>query len=279
MSQAAATPPLAVCSWSLDPESPEQLADYLSGLAIDRTQLFLGPLLDQPEVWGDAAAVLSEHGISIASGMFGTEGEDYSTLETIKATGGIVPDETWPTNQANIARIAPLVGKLGLKLVTFHAGFLPEEPNDPNHAKLVERISWIAEQFAQQDCTIAFETGQETAETLKSFLDTLSLPNVGINFDPANMILYGKGDPVQAAKTLLPYIQQVHLKDATATQTPGTWGEEVPLGTGDVDWGAFFQVLQDGGYSGGYAIEREAGPSRVQDITTARDLFHQHFGA
>jgi sugar phosphate isomerase/epimerase len=91
-----------------------------------------------------------------------------------------------------------------------------------------------------------------------------------VNFDPANMILYDKGDPIQALRTLGPWLKQCHIKDAVKTKVPGTWGEEVTVGTGQVDWRAFFRVLQERHFSGDLAIEREAGHQRVADIRTAR---------
>ena len=91
-----------------------------------------------------------------------------------------------------------------------------------------------------------------------------------MNFDPANMVLYDKGDPIDAVITLAPWIRQVHIKDGTRTKVTGTWGEEVVAGTGDVDWPLFFATLDKIGYSGDLCIEREAGTQRVADIAAAR---------
>jgi sugar phosphate isomerase/epimerase len=202
--------------------------------------------------------------------MFGTIGEDYSTLETIKRTGGVLPDATWEANWRNIQAVAELAARLGLKLVTFHAGFLPHEESDPAFAKLLDRIERIAARFAQHGIALGFETGQETADTLAAFLRHLNRPGVGVNFDPANMLLYDKGDPIQALRTLGPWLKQCHIKDARRTRVPGTWGEEVATGTGEVDWPAFLATLDTLGYRGDLCIEREAGEQRVADIRTAR---------
>src|SRR6185503_10307078 len=129
---------------------------------------------------------------------------------------------------------------------------------DPEFGKLYDRICRIADLFAAKGIDLGFETGQETAETLREFLVKLNRPNVGVNFDPANMILYDKGDPVAALKTLGPWLTQCHLKDADRTRKPGTWGDEVVVGTGQVDWPAFFRALQELRFSGYCAIEREA---------------------
>jgi sugar phosphate isomerase/epimerase len=259
---------LAVCSWSLRPDSPAELARHLNAIGILRTQLAIDPIRLGGE-WVDGFAKLSDLGITVVSGMFGAVGEDYSTLESIRQTGGIVPDETWPQTFDNFRRMAPMVRKAGLDHITFHAGFLPHDPADPSYTKLANRLEKIADLFADHSLTCCLETGQEEAESLRGFLEALNRPNVGVNFDPANLILYDKGDPIAGLKTLLPHVRSCHIKDAKRTQNPGTWGQEVIVGTGEVDWPAFFATLSDGGFTGTLAIEREAGPSRVGDIQTA----------
>jgi sugar phosphate isomerase/epimerase len=206
----------------------------LREIGIARVQLALDPLRDNPAVWGSTADQFKRDGVAILSGMFGTVGEDYSTLET------------------------------------FHAGFLPHEESDPDFQKLLGRILQIADLFATKGIDLGFETGQETADTLAAFLKKLNRPNVGVNLDPANMLLYDKGNPIDALRTLGPWLKQCHLKDANRTKVPGTWGEEVTVGTGQVDWPAFFQTLGDLRFTGNLCIEREAGSQRVTDILAAR---------
>ena len=263
---------LAVCSWSLQPTSPQQLVEQLQTIGIARVQLALDPLREHPEVWGAAPTLFAQHDITIVSGMFGTVGEDYTTPETIRHTGGIVPDATWEENWRNIQAIARIAAQLGLQLVTFHAGFLPHEESDPDYLKLLDRIARIAELFAERGIALGFETGQETAETLRNFLEKLDCANVGVNFDPANMILYEKGDPIAALRVLAPFLRSCHLKDATQTRVSGTWGNEVVVGTGEVAWRAFFRTLDELKFSGDLAIEREAGTTRVADIQQAKQF-------
>lgn len=263
---------LAVCSWSLQAATPQELAERLQATGISRVQLALDPLREEPAVWGETQAVLKQAGITIVSGMFGCVGEDYSTLDTIRQTGGIAPDETWEQNLENIRAIVGIATTLGLKLVTFHAGFVPHDPADPGFSKMVGRLAAVAEVFAAANMQVGLETGQETAAGLAALLDALKQPDVVVNFDPANMLLYGKGDPIEAVRVLAPWIGQVHVKDANQTSIPGTWGEEVAVGTGQVDWPAFFTTLADVGFSGDIVIEREAGSQRVADIRTAREV-------
>ncbi len=263
---------LAVCSWSLQPTDPRDLVEKTRLAGLQRVQLALDPLIHSPAAWGDTGAVLQQAGITIVSGMFGCAGEDYSTLDTIRLTGGIAPDATWEQNLAHIQAIVPLATALGLKLVTFHVGFVPHDPADPDFEKMSVRLTTVAGIFAAANMVLGLETGQETAAELATLLAALKCPNVVVNFDPANMLLYGKGDPIQAIRILAPWIRQVHVKDANPSAIPGTWGEEVAVGTGAVDWPAFFAALHAANFIGDLVIEREAGTTRVADIRTAREL-------
>jgi L-ribulose-5-phosphate 3-epimerase len=263
---------LAVCSWSLQPPTPQDLIAKLNEIGISRAQLALDPLRESPEVWGATNALFAQKGMRIVSGMFGCVGEDYSTLDTIRKTGGIAPDETWEKNLHNIQATASLAQKLGLTLVTFHAGFVPHDAGNPDYAKMLNRLRMVADVFASRKIELGLETGQETAPVLLELLQAIQRPNLGVNFDPANMILYDKGNPIEAVRTLGRWIRQVHIKDAVRTQVTGTWGAEVPAGTGQVDWRAFFQALGEVGFKGNLVIEREAGDQRVADIKIARQM-------
>lgn len=271
---------LAVCSWSLQPDSAADLLAKLSDTGITRAQIALDPIRENAGgAWSDFGARSAQQGVTCVSGMFGTIGEDYSTLESIKRTGGVVPDALWAENWRRIEADAALAQQLGLRLVTFHAGFLPHEPSDPAFAKLRDRLRQIAAAFAARGIDLGLETGQESAATLRTFLERLECPNVGVNFDPANMLLYDKGDPIAALRTLGPWLRQCHIKDAIRTKVPGTWGEEVVVGTGQVDWQAFFRALVELGFAGECCIEREAGSQRVADIRRAREYVTALVGA
>ncbi|MEM8875006.1 MAG: sugar phosphate isomerase/epimerase family protein [Planctomycetota bacterium] len=251
---------LAVCSWSLQPSDAADLRRQLDAVDIRRVQMHLDPFAE------DGWDVGGLDGIECVSGMVTCVGEDYSTIAAIHRTGGVVSDETWPATRERMAACAPIAGQLGIELVTFHAGFIPEDPAVPLFGKLLDRIGEVTQLFGEHGCRIALETGQESADTLMGFLDKLGA-DVRVNFDPANMLLYGSGDPIAALKQLRPRIAQVHLKDAIPSGTTGEWGTEVPVGEGKVDWAAFFAELSD--YQGALPIEREAGVKRVEDIRTA----------
>jgi L-ribulose-5-phosphate 3-epimerase len=275
MSSTALTERVAVCSWSLQPKDPQELVEKMQAIGLARVQLALDPLRESPDIWGGAEKLFDENGISIVSGMLACVGEDYSTLESIRLTGGIAPDHTWAENLQNFRFEAALAQKMGLKLVTFHAGFLPPEQSHPSHAKMRQRLREVADIFAEGNILLGLETGQESALELAALLRELNHPNLCVNFDPANMILYDKGEPVTAIQTLGPWIRQVHVKDAKHTTVPGVWGEEVPVGTGDVDWPDFFAALQAVNYNGNFALEREAGSQRVADLRTARAVVEE----
>ncbi len=268
---------LAVCSWSLLPANPQDLVDKLRATGIRRVQLELDPLRGTPKVWGETEKLFRENNIEIVSGMVRCIGEDYATLESIRLTGGIAPDATWEQNLKNIQACAVLAKKMGLKLVTFHAGFLPPDESHPTFAKMLQRLDAVADIFMVHNILVGLETGQETAPELADLLHKLNHPNIGVNFDPANMILYDKGDPVKALRTLAPWIRQVHIKDARRTKVPGTWGEEVPVGTGEVDWRAFFQTFKQVIFNVYLAIECEQGENRVADIRAARTVVEKTF--
>ena len=272
MAAAGQPPRLGVCSWSLQTHDLDELLARVAACGVTGVQLALEPL--RRGVWSaeDTLAKLTRAGVEPLSGMLAPEGEDYSTLDTIRATGGFRPDATWGENRGRVAETAYLARRLGLELVTFHAGFLPHGADDPERAVLLDRLRHVADVFADQGVAVALETGQETAETLEQVLHDLGRPSVGVNFDPANMLLYGMGEPVEALERLLPWVRQVHVKDARRAADPGQWGEEVPVGIGEVRWDAFFDVLARKHPRVDLVIEREAGDARVADVATARAL-------
>jgi sugar phosphate isomerase/epimerase len=267
---------LGVCSWSLQPASPGDLADKLSRVGASCCQLHLDPIREGR--WGlDATArALRQAGVEVRSGMMALLGEDYSTLESIRATGGVRPDQHWPENLELAEADAAIASELGLPLVSFHAGFLPDDSGDPERAKMLVRLRAIIGVYRERGIAVAFETGQESAETLAGVLAELDRPIAGVNFDPANLVLYGMGDPVAALRRLAPRVRQVHVKDARRSRVPGAWGDEVPVGSGEVDWHAFFEALDEAGLEVDLMIEREAGGDRLRDIAAAREFVSRH---
>jgi len=272
-------PRVGVCSWSLQPGSLGHLIESLEEAGIRAVQLALTPLINDPRHWADSFSRLEESGICVLSGMVETVGEDYSSLESIRRTGGLLPDATWPDTLTQLLRVADVAAEGGLELVTLHAGFIPHALDDPGREIVLERLDKVASAFAQRGLRIALETGQETAATLLDALADPRLADVGVNFDPANMLLYGMGDPVQGLDLLADRVLQVHVKDAMPAATPGVWGSEVPVGSGAVEWPSFFEALTRLPRRVDLLVEREAGERRLEDITTALDFLEATFSS
>ncbi len=260
---------LGVCSWSLQARNVAELLQRVESCGLTNIQIALVPLLDQAAEIDELRGAIEQGRITLCSGMLATIGEDYATLDSIKRTGGLRPDAHWDENLLLAKRCAGLAADLGLGLVTLHAGFIPED-DIRLHEIMVERLCRVAEAFNTHGITLGLETGQETAETLRGLLSTITpRAGVGVNFDPANMILYGMGDPTEAMRVLREHIVQVHMKDAIVSDAAGSWGSEVVAGTGQVDWDAFFEIVEELPQRIDVVIEREAGEQRVEDIRAA----------
>jgi L-ribulose-5-phosphate 3-epimerase len=271
---------VGLCSWSLRPASPADLMQKMVACGASAVQLALDPI--RLGVWDETEVrrALDRSGFAVLSGMMATANEDYSTLETIRRTGGVRPDATWPENLVSAKANARIARRLGLTLITLHAGFLPHDTGDggclPERATMLTRLRMLAEVFGEQGIRLGLETGQESAETLLAALRDLAHPNVFVNFDPANMILYGMGDPLAALRKLAPHVAQVHIKDALPTETPGSWGQEVVVGTGAVDWHGVSEVVRGLGSPIDLLVEREAGEQREADIRVALGVLKAH---
>ena len=261
---------IGVCSWSLQPKDTADLVAQVKQLGIGHVQLALGPLLmlDDKRKHFELGH-LRTSGIKLTSGMIAFPGEDYSSIRAIERTGGYVPDDQWNLRKRLSEQAAMLGKELGLKSITTHVGFIPRR-GQVGYDTILSRVREVASAFARHGIELGMETGQEPAGELLRFLGDVGAPNVFVNFDPANMILYGAGDPIEAIQTLARHIRHVHVKDGTASKRPGQdWGEEVPFGTGQVGPKRFLAALYKIGYRGPLVIEREAGNQRAKDVGAA----------
>ncbi|MEO1498767.1 MAG: sugar phosphate isomerase/epimerase family protein [Planctomycetota bacterium] len=210
---------------------------------------------------------LGELGIQISVVFAGFEGESYADIPTCKATVGLAPPATRAQRLVELKEIADFARLLsddtlayggGVIPVGLHVGFVPHDQSDPEFLAIVEATRAICDHCAPHGQAVHLETGQEPAEVLLDFLAAVDRANLFINFDPANMILYGCGEPLDALRKVGAHVKSVHCKDATGSDKPGeTWGEETPLGKGEVDFRRFVAVLDDIGYTGPLTIERE----------------------
>lgn len=257
--------PVGVCSWSLRTDV-KGVAKAMKKIGIEHVHLGIRAAVENA---GVLAAIENQDWI-ITSTMIDFPQEDYSTLESIKITGGITPDECWEQNHKLFLDAVDVTAKLAVQYLSMHAGFIDE--SDPGYVqKFYDRIRCLADAASDKDIMLLLETGQETAKELRHFLEKLNHPAIAVNFDPANMILYDKGNPIEAVKVLAPWIKHIHIKDGIRTKQPGTWGTEVPWGDGQVGPEAFLSTLEEIGFEGALAIEREAGDDRFGDIKLAAE--------
>ncbi|HEV3144306.1 MAG TPA: sugar phosphate isomerase/epimerase family protein [Gemmataceae bacterium] len=263
-------PPLAigVCSWSLQVKSIPELKRLMDQLGIGVVQIACGDPHHASWDEGDnmPRAALAA-GFAMTGTMLGFPGEDYTTPQTIQKSGGFGDPATRPERLERFQWALGRTKALGLSDIMLHAGFIPE-PKRPDRKPFLDTLAMVSQLAKEKGVTVAFETGQETADLLRLTLDELKCPNLKVNFDPANMLLYDKGDPIRAVEILGPDIRSVHVKDANRPTTPGQWGEEVPLGQGQANIKTFVQTLKKAGYRGPLCIEREVGdqPGRIRDI-------------
>jgi sugar phosphate isomerase/epimerase len=262
---------IGVCSWSLEPTDATVLVERACATGVAAVQLALDPVRLGVMSVSEIRRRMREGGLELVSGMMAMEGEDYSSLPSIEATGGVTPDRTWGANRAAARELARIGRELGIPLVTFHAGFLPER-DDPRSEIIVNRLRELASCYLERGMRVALETGQERPTTLRRVLGELEREGAGSNFDPGNIILYGQGDPLPALKQLAPRVLQVHIKDARPSETPGVWGTEVPVGHGAVEWPTLLLALRECPELRSLVIERESGNDRVGDVTRAREF-------
>jgi len=224
-------------------------------------------------------ARLAEFGITVTAVFGGFEGESYADIPTVVKTVGLVPAETRLGRLTEMKEISDFSKLLGCNVIALHLGFVPHETDSVLYQEVVAVTNDLCQHAAANGQALHLETGQETAEALNQFIDDVGQDNLFVNFDPANMILYGTGKPIDALRALGPRVKSCHFKDATWSDKPGeTWGAEVPLGEGDVDIQKFMDTLKEIGYQGPLTIEREIPeqPERQkQEIGQAVKLIEQ----
>jgi sugar phosphate isomerase/epimerase len=211
-----------------------------------------------PERAKEFVARLEKLGIQVTVVFAGFEGESYADIPTVERTIGLVPVSTRAARTAELKEIADFANLMGVKAVGLHLGFVPHDRTTSEYRDVLIVTRDVCDYVKKNGQAIHLETGQEPADVLLAFLQDVQRDNLFINFDPANMILYGCGEPIPALKTLGRYVRSIHCKDATWSDQPGkTWGAEVALGKGAVDFAAYLRTLNEIGYTGPLTIERE----------------------
>ena len=211
-----------------------------------------------PEQAEKFMARLEELNIQLTAVFGGFEGESYADIPTVERTVGLVPSETRAARLQEMKEISDFARLLGCEVIALHLGFVPHDTTSASYQEVIDVTRQLCDHATRNDQAVHLETGQETADGLLTFLSSVQRSNLFINFDPANMILYGTGEPIEALKKVGKFVRSVHCKDATWSDQPGvTWGREVALGEGQVNFEAYLGALRDIGYRGPLTIERE----------------------
>jgi L-ribulose-5-phosphate 3-epimerase len=256
-----------------------ELKGLLEQLGTNVIQIACGDPVHASWKDADVAGAARAAGFRMTAAMLGFPGEDYTTPQTIKETGGFGNPATRAQRLEHLAWALERTLAFGLDYLTLHGGFLPE-PDDADRKPFLDTLGQAAALARGKGVTLGLETGQETADLLRRTLDDLKCDNVKVNFDPANMLLYDMGDPIRAVEILGPDIKSVHCKDANRPSTPGAWGVEVPLGQGEVNMERFVQTLKRVGYDGPLIIEREVGnqAQRMADVAEGMRVLREILG-
>ncbi len=203
-------------------------------------------------------ARIEELGIQLTAVFGGFEGESYADIPTVVETVGLVPLATRAARLQEMREISDFSRLLGCDVIALHLGFVPHETTASLYQEVLDVTRQLCDHASQNDQDLHLETGQETADALLQFIGDVDRSNLFINFDPANMILYGTGEPIEALRKVGKFVHSIHCKDGTWSDQPGvTWGREVPLGQGQVNFEIYLQTLKEIGYHGPLTIERE----------------------
>ena len=220
-----------------------------------------------------------KHGIEPTSLVVGGPGKEVWDFYQGPLTIGIVPRDTRAARVAHIKKASDFAKQCGIPAVQTHCGFIPENPNDPVYKETIAAMRDIVGYCKNNGQNFRYETGQETPITLIRAIQDIGFDNQGVNFDLANLILYGKANPVDAIELLAPYVQGIHAKDGLFPTNPKELGKEVPIGKGKVDFPRLIARLKEIDYRGAVTIEREiSGPQQVEDVRAAKAYLENLIG-
>ncbi len=204
------------------------------------------------------------------------DGESYKDQDAVRASVGFLPAGTREARIAYTRKCIDFAAAVGVKIVTFHVGYIPSDAGDPAYKAILSAVTELAAYAHQRGVTISLETGQETGEELLRFIDQIKSARVGVNFDIANLVLYGRDDPPRALRTLLSRVTSVHVKDGLPPANPHLLGEEVRLGDGKAQVKECLRILQEANFRGPLVIENyvavEKGTNPLDELRTARDF-------
>lgn len=222
---------------------------------------------------------LEKYQIEPTSLVVGGPGKEVWDFYEGPLTIGLVPKSTRAARIAHIKKASDFAKQCGIPAVQTHCGFIPENPNDPVYHETVAAIKEVTTYCKRNGQNFRYETGQETPITLVRAMGDVGTDNQGVNFDLANLILYGKANPVDAIELLGPYVQGIHAKDGMWPTNPRKLGEEVPIGKGKVDFPRIIERLKQLNYRGAVTIEREiSGAQQLEDVRAAKVYLEKLIG-
>jgi sugar phosphate isomerase/epimerase len=248
---------------------PARALAKVHDLGIPTAQIYVEEF--SPDLAGKLRAALDSYKIEATSVVVGGPGREVWNFYEGPQTIGLVPRATREARAAHIRKASDFAKSCGIAAVQTHCGFLPEDPNDAAYKETVTLLRELANYCKSSGQNFRYETGQETPITLVRTIEDVGANNQGVNFDLANLILYGKANPVDAIEILSPYIQGIHAKDGLWPANPKELGQEVPIGKGKVDFPRIIARLKELQYQGAVTIEREiSGAQQMEDVRAAK---------
>jgi L-ribulose-5-phosphate 3-epimerase len=258
-------------------KDPDAAMAKVRDLGLPTSQVFVDEI--EPDLVGRLRQALEKHQIEATSVVVGGPGKEVWDFYQGPLTIGLVPRETRAARIAHIKNASDFAKQCGIQAVQTHCGFIPENPNDTVYKETIAAMREVAAYCKRNGQNFRYETGQETPITLVRAIQDVGLDNQGVNFDLANLILYGKANPVDAIELLGPYVQGIHAKDGMWPTNPKELGQEVPIGKGRVDFPRIIERLKQLNYRGAVTIEREiSGQKQVEDVRDAKMYLEKLIG-
>lgn len=258
-------------------KDPDAAMAKVRDLGLPTSQVFVDEF--EMDLVGKLRQALEKYQIEATSLVVGGPGKEVWDFYQGPMTIGLVPRETREARVAHIKKASDFAKQCGIQAVQTHCGFIPENPNDPVYKETIAAMKEVAGYCKNNGQNFRYETGQETPITLVRAIQDVGLNNQGVNFDLANLILYGKANPVDAIELLGPYVQGIHAKDGLFPTNPKDLGEEVPIGKGKVDFPHIIERLKRLNYQGAVTIEREiSGPQQVADVRESKNYLEKLIG-